>query len=109
MITVLSALWIAAGLYFSLEMINLMGEITPSIAFAMIISILLAVSAFKNILLLHLNYQTSKVPAFIGDSIRNLILFQASACAFAGFMDESFYILLLFFPAWLFSKMFYQS
>jgi 4-hydroxybenzoate polyprenyltransferase len=109
MITVLSAFWIAAGFYFSLEMINLMGEITPSISFAMIISILLAVSSFKNILILHLNYKTSRVPAFIGDSIRNLILFQASACAFAGFMDEAFYILLLFFPAWIFSKMFYQS
>jgi hypothetical protein len=69
----------------------------------------LDVSSFKNILILHLNYKTSRVPAFIGDSIRNLILFQASACAFAGFMDEAFYILLLFFPAWIFSKMFYQS
>jgi 4-hydroxybenzoate polyprenyltransferase len=109
LITALSALWIAAGLYFSSEMIGLMGEITPSICFAMIISILLAVSALKNILSLHLNYKTDKVPAFIGDSIRNLILFQSSVCAFAGFMNEAFYLLLLFIPAWFFSKMFYQS
>ncbi|MFA6568383.1 MAG: UbiA family prenyltransferase [Victivallales bacterium] len=109
LIMVLSALWIAAGLYFSSDMIDLMGEITPSICFALILSVLLAGSALKNILVLHLNYKTSKVPAFIGDSIRNLILFQASACGFAGFMDEAFYILLLFIPAWIFSKMFYQS
>ena len=109
LITALSVLWIATGFYFSLEMINIMGEITPSICFAIIISILLAGSALKNILLLHLNYKTSKVPPFIGDSIRNLILFQSSVCAFAGFMDEAFYLLLLFIPAWIFSKMFYQS
>jgi 4-hydroxybenzoate polyprenyltransferase len=109
LITGLSALWIAAGLYFSSEMIGLMGELTPSIRFAMVISILLAASTLKNILSLHLNYETCKVPAFIGDSIRNLILFQSSVCAFAGFMNEAFYLLLLFIPAWIFSKMFYQS
>ena len=109
LITALSALWGATGFYFSLEMINIMGEITPSICFAIIISILLAGSALKNILVLHLNYKTSKVPPFIGDSIRNLILFQSSVCAFAGFMDEAFYLLLLFIPAWIFSKIFYQS
>ena len=109
MITALSVLWIAAGFYFSLDMIDIMGEITPSICFAMILSILLAGSTLKNILILHVNYKTSKVPSFIGDSVRNLILFQSSVCAFAGFMDEAFYLLLLFVPAWIFSKMFYQS
>ena len=109
LIAILSVLWIAAGLYFSLDMIDLMGEITPSICFAMIISIILAGSTLKNILVLHLNYKTSTVPALIGDSIRNLILFQSSVCAFAGFMDEAFYLLLLFIPAWIFSKIFYQS
>jgi len=109
MITVLTALWVPAGFYFSSEMIELMGEITPSICFAVILSVILAGSALKNILVLHINYKTSKVPCFIGDSIRNLILFQSSACAFAGFMDEAFYLLLLFIPAWIFSKKFYQS
>lgn len=109
LIMVLAMLWILAGLYFSSYMIDLMGEITPSICFAMLLAILMAASALKNILILHLNYKMSKVPAFIGDSIRNLILFQSSACAFAGFMDEAFYLLLLFIPAWIFSKMFYQS
>jgi 4-hydroxybenzoate polyprenyltransferase len=109
LIMILSLIWIASGFYFSLDMIDMMGEITPSICFAMIISIVLAASALKNILVLSLSYKTSKVPAFIGDSIRNLILFQASVCAFAGFMDEGFYLLLLFIPAWISSKMFYQS
>jgi 4-hydroxybenzoate polyprenyltransferase len=109
MAMLLSLLWLAAGLYFSSDMMDIMGELTPSICFAVVISILLAVSTLKNILSLHLKYETSKVPPFIGNSIRNLILFQASACAFAGFMDEAFFLLLLFIPAWIFSKMFYQS
>ena len=109
MITALSVLWIATGFYFSSEMIILMGEITPSICFAVLLSIILAGSSLKNVLALNLKYETSKVPPFIGDSIRNLILFQSSVCAFAGFMNEAFYLLLLFIPAWFFSKMFYQS
>lgn len=109
LITFLSASWIAAGFYFSSYMIDLMGEFTPSISFAMILSTLLAAGALKNVLMLHVKYETSKVPAFIGDSIRNLIIFQASVCAFAGFMDEAFCLLLLFIPAWILSKMFYQS
>lgn len=109
LIVFLSVSWIAAGFYFSSYMIDLMGEFTPSIWFAMILSLLLAASALKNVLTLHMKYQTSKVPAFIGDSIRNLIIFQASVCAFAGFMDEAFFLLVLFIPAWILSKIFYQS
>ncbi|MFA6294755.1 MAG: UbiA family prenyltransferase [Victivallales bacterium] len=109
LIAVLAVLWIPAGFYFSSEMMDLMGEITPSICFAVTLSVILAASALKNILVLHLKYKTSKVPAFIGDSIRNLIIFQSSACAFAGFMDEASCLLLLFMPAWIFSKKFYQS
>jgi len=110
-ILISSLLWIAAGFYLSsnVDDISVMHEITPSICFAICLSAILSFSTLKNLVGLHLNYRASSVPPFIGESIRNLILFQASACAFAGFMNAAFYIALLYIPAWILSRHHYQS
>ncbi len=111
MIMISSLLWVASGIYLSsrVDDISVMDEITPSVCFAICLSIILSLSTLKNLLWLHLKYRTSDVPPFIGESIRNLILFQASACAFAGFLNAAFYIALLYVPAWFLSRRFYQS
>ncbi|MFZ2654997.1 MAG: hypothetical protein WAX69_08760, partial [Victivallales bacterium] len=106
-----SLLWIVAGYYLSsnVDEISVMQEITPSMFFAICLSAILSISTLKNLIGLYLDYGTSSVPPFIGESIRNLILFQASACAFAGFMNAAFYIALLYIPAWILSRRHYQS
>ncbi|HCE45736.1 MAG TPA: hypothetical protein DET40_19510 [Lentisphaeria bacterium] len=106
-----SLLWIGVGFYLSsnVDDISVMQEITPSMCFAICLSAILSLSSLKNLIGLHLNYSPSRVPPFIGESIRNLILFQASACAFAGFMNAAFYIALLYIPAWILSRRHYQS
>ncbi|HBC85766.1 MAG TPA: hypothetical protein DCZ94_02305 [Lentisphaeria bacterium] len=106
-----SILWIFAGLYFSTKVddISVMDEITPSGWLAIIFSAILCLRTLKGLVMLHLKYKASIVPPFIGESVRNLILIQASACAFAGFMNEAFLVALLFIPAWIFSRIYHQS
>ncbi len=106
-----SVLWIGAGVFLStkVDLISVMDEITPSILFAIILSSVVCLITLKNLVMLHMKYSPSMVPPIIGESIRNLILIQASACAFAGFLNESFLVALLIVPAWFFSQMYYQS
>ncbi len=106
-----SILWLASGWYISMKVdgISVMGEMTPSICFAACLAAIMLLSTLKNVLKMHLSYRTSAVPPFIGESIRNLIIFQASACAFAGFLNAACIVAILFIPAWILSKIYYQS
>jgi hypothetical protein len=101
-------LWPAAGILSAYRIIYYMDEVPPAVVNGLIlcgIMILLSLFPFIN----SMRKKSGGIEDNIAILIRNIILFQASACFFAGAPGIAQWILWLYLPAYILSKFFKGS
>lgn len=105
-----SHLMFIAGAMASVErVIAYSGELPPAVKLGILIWAIAVFISFKTTFKWFTDDKSRKLSPDIGSLIRNLILIQAAACAFGGFIYPALCICLLILPAYVLSKFFYQS
>ncbi len=85
------------------------GEVPPPVKLGLFFWIVAFFFVLKSTSGWYAAKKSENVPRDIGMLIRNLIVVQASVCAFSGCLYPAIFIILLFFPAYFSSKYFYGS
>ena len=84
-------------------------ELPPAVILGILIWGISVVISLKTTFRWFTNSNRVRLSSNIGALIRNLILIQAAACAFGGFIHPAIWICLLIVPCYILSRFFYQS
>lgn len=108
-ILAISILWFLYGIASTFWIVLLMREIPPGILLGAVLSLLIIGFSLKNFIVWYRKPEPLWVQKGIGELIGNIILFQASACAFAGFPHAAVIVFFLWVPWRILSRFFYGS